>query len=96
MKTYRKYSSIFLDLGTRWRWVVSFKHHPLYPRGKSRRYPLYRRLGGPHSRTGSCGVEKEHLPLPGIEPRTPVAKPTDRVKRLVFMLFSFVKFIYKS
>jgi len=24
-----------LDVGTRWRWVVSFTHRPLYPKGKS-------------------------------------------------------------
>jgi hypothetical protein len=36
-----RYSSI-LDLGTRWRWVISFTPRPFYPRGKSRRYPLGR------------------------------------------------------
>jgi hypothetical protein len=38
-----------LDLGTRWRWLVSFLPRPLYPRGKSPRYQLDRRLGGPKS-----------------------------------------------
>jgi hypothetical protein len=33
-----------LDPGTRWRWVVSFTHRPLYPPGKSPWYPLDRRL----------------------------------------------------
>jgi hypothetical protein len=46
----------FLDLGTSWRWVVSFKSRPLYPLGKSLRYPLDRRLGGPQSWSGD--VEK--------------------------------------
>jgi len=36
----------FFDLGTRWRWVVSFTPQPLYPQGKSPWYPLDRRLGG--------------------------------------------------
>jgi hypothetical protein len=40
----------FLDLGTSWRWVVSFTTRPLYPW-----YPLDRRLGGPQSRSGRCG-----------------------------------------
>jgi hypothetical protein len=43
------------------------QHHApaaLYPRGKDPRYPLYRRLGGPQSRSG-------HMPPPGIEPRSP-------------------------
>jgi hypothetical protein len=30
----------FLDLGTTWKWVVNFTPRPLYPRGKSSRYPL--------------------------------------------------------
>jgi hypothetical protein len=45
----------FLDLGTSWRWVVSFTLRLLYPRGKSPRYPLDRRLGGPQSRSGVRG-----------------------------------------
>jgi hypothetical protein len=36
-----------LNLGTRGKWVVSCKSRPLYPRRKSPRYPLYRRLDGP-------------------------------------------------
>jgi hypothetical protein len=39
-----------LDLGTRWRWMVSFTPWPLNPQGKSPWYPLDRRLGGPQSR----------------------------------------------
>jgi hypothetical protein len=30
---------------------------------------LCRRLGGPYSRSGICGEEKNRLPLPGTEPR---------------------------
>jgi hypothetical protein len=48
----------FLDLGTIWRWVVSFTFQPLYSWGKSRRYPFDRRLGGPQSRSGQRGEEK--------------------------------------
>jgi hypothetical protein len=36
-----------LDLGTSWRLVVSFTPRSIYPQGKSHRYPLDRRLGGP-------------------------------------------------
>jgi hypothetical protein len=43
------------DLGTSWRWVVSFTPLPPYPPGKSPRYPFYRRLGGPQSRSGRYG-----------------------------------------
>jgi hypothetical protein len=45
----------FLDLGTRWRWVISFTPLPRYPRGKSPRYTLDRGMGGPQSRYGCCG-----------------------------------------
>jgi hypothetical protein len=47
-----------LDLGTRWKWVVSFAARPLYTRGKSPWYPLDRSLGGPQSRSGRGGEEK--------------------------------------
>jgi hypothetical protein len=51
-----------LDLGTRKRWVVSFT-----PRGKSPRYLLATRLGGPQSRSGRGG-EKNSKPPPGMGP----------------------------
>jgi hypothetical protein len=60
-------SSTILNLGTRWRRVISFTSLSLYPQGKSPRYPLDRRLCGPQSRSGCCGEEK-NLALPGIEP----------------------------
>jgi hypothetical protein len=36
------------------------------PPEKSPRYPLERRLGEPQSLSGSCGEEKNLLPLPEI------------------------------
>jgi hypothetical protein len=57
-----------LDLGIRWRWVVSFTPRPLYPQGKSHWYPLNGRLGGPQSRSTRGGEEKNSHPLPGLEP----------------------------
>jgi hypothetical protein len=39
-------------------WIVSFTPRPLYSRGKSSRYPLGRRLGGPQSRSVDGGGEK--------------------------------------
>jgi hypothetical protein len=60
---------IFFDLGTRWRWVVSFMTRPLYPQGKIPWYPLDR-LGGSQSRSGH-GVEgKNSQTSPGIELRS--------------------------
>jgi hypothetical protein len=71
MKTYWGNGCIapcILDLGTRWRWVVSFTPRPLYPKKKSPWYPLDRRLGGPQSRSGRGGEEKNSQTPPGIEP----------------------------
>jgi hypothetical protein len=53
-----RYSCIIRNLGARWRGVVTFTHRPLNPQGKSPRYPLDRRLGGP--RVGLVAVEKEN------------------------------------
>jgi hypothetical protein len=41
------------------------------PQGKNPRYPLGRRLGGPQSRSGRGGEEKNSQPPPGIEPLNP-------------------------
>jgi hypothetical protein len=57
-----------LHLGTRWMRVFSFTLRPLYPQGESPYYPLGRRLGGPQSRFGHGGEEKNSQPPPGIEP----------------------------
>jgi hypothetical protein len=38
--------------------VVSFTLQPIYFQGKSPWYPLVRRLGGPQSRSGRSGEEK--------------------------------------
>jgi hypothetical protein len=71
-----RYSSTILDLGTRWKRVVSFTLPPLYPRGKRPPYPLHRRLGGPQSQSRHCGQGKNLAP-PGFEPVQPVAIPTE-------------------
>jgi hypothetical protein len=46
--------------------VANFTYRPLYPGGKSPRYPLERRLGGPQNQSGRRGEEKILLP-PGLE-----------------------------
>jgi hypothetical protein len=48
----------FLDLGTSWRWVVSFTPRTLYLRRKSLRYPLEKRLGGPQNQSGQRREKK--------------------------------------
>jgi hypothetical protein len=58
------YSSIILDLDTRWKPVVSFKLRPLYIRDL-----FDRMLVGLQSRSGRCREEKNLLSLPGIELR---------------------------
>jgi len=57
-----------VDLGTRWRWVVSFTPRPL-PQGKSPWYPLDRRLGGPQSRSWRAGEKKNSHPCRDLNPR---------------------------
>jgi hypothetical protein len=54
--------------GTRWRWVVSLPCLQLSPQGKSPWYLLDRRLGGPQSRSGRGGEEKNSQPSPRIYP----------------------------
>jgi hypothetical protein len=61
----------FFDLGIRWRRVVSFTPQPLYLQGKSLWYPLVRRLGGPQSRSGRGGEEKNSQP------------PSDNLKKII-------------
>jgi hypothetical protein len=51
--------------------VVSLTPRPLNTQGNSPRYPLDRRLGGPQSRSGRGGEEKNSQPPPGIEPLNP-------------------------
>jgi hypothetical protein len=63
----------FLDLGTSWRWVVSFTPLPLYPRVKSPLYPLDRRLGEPQRLSGRY-VEAKVLDSTGT--RTPTPRPS--------------------
>jgi hypothetical protein len=57
-----------LDLGTRWRCMVSFTPRPLYLQGKNPWYPLDRRLVGLQSFCGHGGEEKNSQPSPKIEP----------------------------
>jgi hypothetical protein len=78
MKTYCGSGGIAprsLDLGTRWRWVDSFTPQPFYPQEKKPRYPLDRRLGGPQSRSGHGGEEKNSQPRRESNPSTPIVQP---------------------
>jgi hypothetical protein len=67
-----RYSSAILYLGTRRRWVVSFTPRPLCPR-----YPLDRRLSGPQSWSGRCGVDtKSPVPRRETNPGRPANSPS--------------------
>jgi hypothetical protein len=49
--------------------MISFTTLPLYPGGEGPQYRLYRMMDGPQSQSGRCGIEKNLLPLLGIEPQ---------------------------
>jgi hypothetical protein len=49
---------------------VSFTPRLLYPQWSSHWYLLDRRLGGPQSRSGHGGEEKNSPPPPALEPPT--------------------------
>jgi hypothetical protein len=56
--------------------VSTQPHAPtILPRGKSPWYPLDRRLGGPQSRSGRGGEEKNSQPRRELNPRTPIVQP---------------------
>jgi hypothetical protein len=62
----------FLDLGTSWRWAVSFTPRPLYPRERA---PGTHCIGGwVDPRAGLDMAKWKFLTLPGIEPR-PLSRP---------------------
>jgi hypothetical protein len=46
---------LILNLGTKWGWVVSVTPRPRFAPRKVPPVPLYRRLGGPQSRSGHRG-----------------------------------------
>jgi hypothetical protein len=70
--------------------VVSFTLRPLYLRGKSPRYLLNRRLGGPQSRSGRDGEVKildssgTRTPTPRSSSLLPVATPTALSRLLIY------------
>jgi hypothetical protein len=73
MKTYAGVgciNSLFLDLRTSGRWMVSLTSRQLCTWGNSPRYPLDRGLGGPQSRSGRHGEVKSHA-VTGTRTLTP-------------------------
>jgi hypothetical protein len=71
-----KYSSTILDLGIRWRWVVSFTPRRLYSRGQSPWCVLDRRFGGSQSRFGRCGERKILYSCRESNPGLPACSPS--------------------
>lgn len=58
---------LVLNLDTRWNSLVSFTLQLLYPKLNSPLWTLSRKLVGPWKWSGFFGVEKNALPMPGIE-----------------------------
>jgi hypothetical protein len=79
-------------------WIYSFMLLPLYPQGKSPRYPLDMRLGGPQSRSGRYGEVKilDHIgtrtPTPRSSSPQPVVIPTE-LSRLPSKAMRFILLI---
>jgi len=76
MGKWRYNSTLFLTSalgGSKWS-ASRLPPPPLYPHGKKPWYPLDRRLGGPESRAGHGGEEKNSQLLPGLEP--PIIQPS--------------------
>jgi hypothetical protein len=70
-------------------WVqVSGQHHLQagFPPGKEPPYPLYRRLDGPHCRTGKFGKENVILSLPGIRA---MSRPSRSLVQSVLLIYEF-------
>jgi hypothetical protein len=65
-RRYSSYSLLTSDLDGG-QWSASRPGRALAP---PPRFLLYRRLGGPHSRSGRRGYRKNPLPLSGIEPQS--------------------------
>jgi hypothetical protein len=70
---------------------------PHCPRGRRSRYTLGRRLGGPQSRSGRCGVEKNIFPLSEIKHRPSIpqtaAIPTELSRLQVLVLWYICGYI---
>jgi hypothetical protein len=62
------YRSMYSDLSTSWRRVVSFTYLLLYPRIYTSQYSLDRRLDGPQSWHGHQREKKNLLPPTEIKP----------------------------
>jgi hypothetical protein len=75
--------------------MVSLTLRPLYLQEKSPWYPLGRRLGGPQSRSGRGGEEKNSQPPPGNEtwnPDRPARSPA--LYRLIIIIM-YKSYMYK-
>jgi hypothetical protein len=64
-----------LDLGTRWRWVVSFTHRPLYPQGTTRGTHWTGGWVGPRAVLDAVVKRKIPSPRRKSNPRTPIVQP---------------------
>jgi hypothetical protein len=64
-----RYSSIILDLSTRWRFVINFMPWPLYLQEKKSLYPLDSRLDGSRNLFVYCRIDNRMLPLLGVKPQ---------------------------
>jgi hypothetical protein len=76
--------------------MVSFTSRPLYPQGKSPRYPLDRRLDGPQNQSGRRGEETilapigTRTPAPRSPSLQPVAIPTALSRVIIIIIIIII------
>ena len=88
---------LILNLGTRWRCVVNFMPHPLYPRDKKTLHPLIRRVGGPQSYFGRFGEQKDLNPFENNNNKNAhnINFHYDRIHKCLSFAGTFCKHLYK-
>jgi hypothetical protein len=84
----------FLNLALDGGWMVSSMPRPLYPWGKSPRYLLNRRLGGPQFWSERDGKEKNSHLLPGKVPWFSSPYPSRYTHRIIPSSFNMLSLLF--
>ena len=77
-----RYSSTILNLGTGYRWLISFTAWSFFFAEKESPHPLKREASGPHSRSRRFGEEKASFPCRKPNHNSSVVHPNAYVENL--------------